>query len=61
MAQSHARRTFREEILPKLETRIMEQAKALRWTMYVAEGDSIEDIADREKQIQKLFTRGKLE
>ena len=55
VAMSHARRTFREEILPKLEARIIEQAKSLRWTMYVAEGDSIEDIADRETQIQKLF------
>ena len=61
MAMTHARRTFREEILPKLEARIMDQAKNLRWTMYVAEGDSIEDIAERETQIQKLFTRGKLE
>ena len=60
-AMVHARRTFREEILPKLEARIMDQAKNLRWTMYVAEGDTIEDIAERETQIQKLFTRGKLE
>lgn len=29
--------------------------------MYVAEGDSIEDIADREAQIQSLLKRGKLE
>ena len=58
---THARRTFREEILPKLEARIIEQAKSLRWTLYVAEGDSIEEIAEREQQIQKLFQRGKLE
>ena len=52
---THATLTFKQEVLPKLELRIKDAARSLRWSMYIAEGDTIEDIAEREQQLLQIM------
>lgn len=49
-----AKKSFKEEILPKLEERIKNSCRTLRSTMYIAEGENTEDIINREEQITEL-------
>ena len=44
-----AKKSFKDEILPKLEERIKNSCRTLRSTMYIAEGENTEDIINREE------------
>ena len=44
-----AKKSFKDEILPKLEERIKNSCRTLRSSMYIAEGENTEDIINREE------------
>ena len=44
-----ATKSFKEEILPKLEERIKKSCRTLRQTLFIAEGDTTDEIISREE------------